>query len=126
MLGKLISIINYNLQYKYLSRPNAASNVIRIRCQHRWVARTTRKSLRLILSRLCACARRNVRKNVLHSSWCLHQVILNIRRDDWLIDVIRNHSDSLPPCGCSRPSTLRSIIRIITISSAHTSASNLT
>ncbi|KAL5146526.1 hypothetical protein HKD37_06G016346 [Glycine soja] len=76
-----------------------------------------------VLSSLCAC----VRRNVLYSSWCLYRVILNIwHRDDWLIDVIRNHSDSLPPCGCSRLSTLRSIIGIITISSAHTSASNLT
>ncbi|KAL5147739.1 hypothetical protein HKD37_06G017352 [Glycine soja] len=54
-------------------------------------------------------------------------VILNIwRRDDWFIDVIRSHNDLLPPYGCSRPSTLRSIIEIITISSAHTSANNLT
>ncbi|KAL5153146.1 hypothetical protein HKD37_19G052749 [Glycine soja] len=80
----------------------------------------------LILSSLCACVRRNVCHNVLYSSWCLHRVILNIwRRDHWLV-VRRSHSDSLPPCGYSRSSTLRSIIGIITISSAYTSTSNLT
>ncbi|KAL5170303.1 hypothetical protein HKD37_11G032034 [Glycine soja] len=48
--------------------------------------------------------------------------ISHYRRDHWLI-VRSSDRYSLSTCGCRRPSTLQSIIGIITISSAHTSAS---
>ncbi|KAL5123065.1 hypothetical protein HKD37_02G003736 [Glycine soja] len=103
--------------------------------QHGWVARITRKSLRLILNSLCVGVCRSVCPSVSYVTSChgLIRIYVNLNRssislchkDHWLI-VHNSDRYSLPACGCGRPSTLQSIIGIITISFAHTSASNVT